>query len=161
CGEMGGIWFDGWWDKPEADWRLDKTYGMIHALQPAALVGSNHHRRPFPGEDFQMFEKHLPGRRTAEFNKDAEIGALPLETCETMNNSWGFNLTDRRYKSTRELVHYLVRAGGHAALGAVPGEGGAARRQFPPHRRTHAEREDPAPVRGAPPGDGPLDLQIR
>ena len=30
-------------------------------LQPQALVGSNHHRRPFPGEDFQMFEKDLPG----------------------------------------------------------------------------------------------------
>ncbi|HZM51983.1 MAG TPA: alpha-L-fucosidase, partial [Vicinamibacteria bacterium] len=114
-GEIGGIWFDGWWDKPEADWRLDKTYGMIHALQPAALVGSNHHKRPFPGEDFQMFEKDLPGGKTADFNKDAEIGALPLETCETMNNSWGFNLTDRRYKSTRDLVHYLVKAAGHGA----------------------------------------------
>jgi len=114
-GEIGGIWFDGWWDKPEADWRLDKTYGMIHALQPAALVGSNHHKRPFPGEDFQMFEKDLPGGKTADFNKDAEIGALPLETCETMNNAWGFNLTDRRYKSTRDLVHYLVKAAGHGA----------------------------------------------
>jgi alpha-L-fucosidase len=32
-----------------------------------------------------------------------------------MNNSWGFNLTDRRYKSTRDLVHYLVKAAGHGA----------------------------------------------
>jgi len=39
-GEIGGIWFDGWWDKPDADWRLDKTYSLIHSLQPAALVGS-------------------------------------------------------------------------------------------------------------------------
>jgi alpha-L-fucosidase len=114
-GEVGGIWFDGWWDRPEADWRLDKTYRLIHDLQPAALVGSNHHRRPNPGEDFQMFEKDLPGGRTAEFNKDAEIGELPLETCETMNNAWGFNLTDRRYKSTRDLVHYLARAAGNNA----------------------------------------------
>src|SRR5438128_2534795 len=29
-GEIGGIWFDGWWDKHKADWRLEKTYGMIH-----------------------------------------------------------------------------------------------------------------------------------
>ncbi len=114
-GEVGGIWFDGWWDRPEADWRLDKTYRLIHELQPAALVGSNHHRRPNPGEDFQMFEKDLPGGRTADFNKDAEIGDLPLETCETMNNSWGFNLTDRKYKSTRDLVHYLVKAAGNDA----------------------------------------------
>ena len=46
-----------------------------------------------------MFEKDLPGGRTPGFNKDAEIGDLPLETCETMNGSWGFNITDRRYKT--------------------------------------------------------------
>jgi alpha-L-fucosidase len=114
-GDIGGIWFDGWWDKPEADWRLGQTYGLIHQLQPAALIGSNHHKRPFPGEDFQMFEKDLPGQSTAEFNKEAEIGNLPLETCETMNNSWGFNVMDHRYKSTRELIHYLVKAAGHDA----------------------------------------------
>jgi alpha-L-fucosidase len=114
-GEIGGIWFDGWWDKPEADWRLGKTYTMIHSLQPAALVGSNHHRRPNPGEDFQMFEKDLPGRNTAGFNDQSEIGDLPLETCETMNNAWGFNITDRAYKSTKDLVRYLVRAAGNDA----------------------------------------------
>ena len=62
-----------------------------------------------------MFEKDLPGGRTAEFNKDAEIGDLPLETCETMNGAWGFNLTDRRYKSTAGLIRYLVRAAGSNA----------------------------------------------
>lgn len=111
-GDIGGIWFDGWWDRPEAEWQLDRTYGLIHQLQPQALIGANHHRRPFPGEDFQMFEKDLPGGRTADFNKDSEIGDLPLETCETINGAWGFNLTDRRYKSTRDLVRYLVRAAG-------------------------------------------------
>jgi alpha-L-fucosidase len=114
-GEIGGIWFDGWWDKPEADWRLERTYKMIHDLQPAALIGNNHHHLPFPGEDFQMFEKDLPGGRTAEFNREAKVGALPLETCETMNNAWGFNLTDGHYKSTRDLVHYLVKAAGNDA----------------------------------------------
>lgn len=114
-GPIGGIWFDGWWDKPEADWRLEKTYGLIHRLQPTALIGSNHHRTPFPGEDFQMFEKDLPGQKTAEFNKDAEIGALPLETCDTINKSWGYNKSDKKFKSTIELIHYLVRAAGYDA----------------------------------------------
>ncbi|PYV92604.1 MAG: alpha-L-fucosidase [Acidobacteria bacterium] len=113
-GEIGGIWFDGWWDKPDADWRLDKTYKLIHELQPQALVGNNHHRKPFAGEDFQMFEKDLPGGKTAEFNKDAEIGDLPLETCETINKSWGYNKNDKSFKSERELLHYLIRAGHNA-----------------------------------------------
>jgi len=114
-GEIGGIWFDGWWDKPDADWKLGTTYALIHKLQPQALIGSNHHRRPNPGEDFQMFEKDLPGGRSQSFNSDSEIGNLPLETCETMNGAWGFNITDRRYKSTREVIRYLVRAAGSNA----------------------------------------------
>ncbi len=111
-GDLGGIWFDGWWDRPEASWRLDETYELIHRLQPAALIGSNHHRAPLPGEDFQMFEKDLPGQNTAGFNEQSEIGALPLETTDTINRAWGFNITDTTYKSTRDLIHYLVRAAG-------------------------------------------------
>lgn len=37
-GPIGGIWFDGMWDKPDADWHLAKTYALIHELQPAALI---------------------------------------------------------------------------------------------------------------------------
>jgi alpha-L-fucosidase len=84
-------------------------------LQPAALVGSNHHLKPFDGEDFQMFEKDLPGQNTAGFNDRSEVGSLPLETCETINNAWGYNASDERFKSTKDLIHYLVRSAGHNA----------------------------------------------
>lgn len=114
-GEIGGIWFDGHWDRPQADWRLESTYRLIHGLQPAALIGSNHHLKPIPGEDFQMFEKDLPGQKTTGFNAEQEVGALPLETCETINGAWGYNKTDLRFKSTKSLIHYLVRAAGHNA----------------------------------------------
>jgi alpha-L-fucosidase len=110
-GPLGGIWFDGMWDKPEAPWRLDRTYALIHRLQPAALVIPNHHKAPLPGEDVQTFEQDLPGANTAGFNTK-EIGTLPLETSLTMNASWGFNLTDRRFKSVRETIGYLARAAG-------------------------------------------------
>lgn len=59
-----------------------------------------------------MFEKDLPGQHTTGFNPEQSISALPLETAETMNNSWGFNLTDEHYKSTADLIRYLVRAAG-------------------------------------------------
>jgi alpha-L-fucosidase len=111
-GPIAGIWFDGWWDRKDADWRLDRTYGLIHKLQPAALVGSNHHQAPFPGEDFQMFEKDLPGGNTSGFSGDSVVGKLPLETCETINGAWGWNIGDRRWKSPQELVRYLARAAG-------------------------------------------------
>ncbi|WP_226467311.1 alpha-L-fucosidase [Luteimonas panaciterrae] len=110
-GEIGGIWFDGMWDKPDADWRLGRTYDLIHRLQPSALVGSNHHKAPYPGEDFQMFEKDLPGANTAGFNT-AHISRLPLEACDTINGAWGYNAKDHSYKSSKELIHFLVRAAG-------------------------------------------------
>jgi alpha-L-fucosidase len=114
-GDIAGVWFDGWWDKPDADWHLDRTYRLIHSLQPAALIGNNHHRLPFRGEDFQMFEKDLPGQKTAEFNATSEVGRLPLETCDTINNAWGYNKDDKHFKSTARLIQYLARAAGYNA----------------------------------------------
>ncbi len=113
-GPIGGIWFDGMWDKPGADWRLPHTYALIHRLQPAALIVPNHHQAPLPGEDVQTFEQDLPGANTAGFNTE-QIGQRPLETSLTMNESWGFNITDRRYKAVPELIRYLVRAAGRDA----------------------------------------------
>jgi alpha-L-fucosidase len=110
-GEIGGIWFDGMWDKPNAEWHLERTYGLIHRLQPAALIGSNHHHSPYPGEDFQMFEQDLPGANSAGFNQTG-ISSLPLETCETINHSWGYTKDDKAFKSVPELIRYLVRAAG-------------------------------------------------
>jgi alpha-L-fucosidase len=132
-GDVAGIWFDGMWDKPEAEWRLGQTYSLIHRLQPAALVGSNHHKKPFDGEDFQMFEKDLPGQNTSGFSGDAEVGRLPLETCDTINRAWGYNASDKRFKSTRELIHYLVRAAGYGAnflLNVGPRPDGTIQEEF-------------------------------
>jgi alpha-L-fucosidase len=109
-----GIWFDGWWDRPDADWGLARTYGTIHRLRPEALIGNNHHVAPFPGEDFQMFEQDLPGRNTAGFN-EAGVASLPLETCRTMNNSWGYNEGDKAYRPLAEQIRYLVEAVGLGA----------------------------------------------
>lgn len=114
-GDIAGIWFDGWWDKKDADWRLRQTYDLIHELQPQCLIGNNHHEAPKPGEDFQMFEKDLPGHNTSGYSEDSVVGSLPLETCETMNHSWGFNLRDDNHKSPEELIHYLVKASGYNA----------------------------------------------
>ena len=124
-GEIGGIWFDGHWDQthPEGsadrtsriNWHYDEIYGLIHKLQPQCLVGNNHHLTPFAGEDFQMFEKDLPGENNSGLSYQVASQNLPLETCETMNNSWGFNITDTSYKTVQQLIHYLVNAAGRNA----------------------------------------------
>ncbi len=112
-GPIGGIWFDGLWDKPDADWHLTKTYALIHQLQPAAVIIPNHHQTPRPGEDVQTFERDLPGQNTAGFNTKYVSNQLPLESSNTLNDSWGFNLGDSKYKSPEEVEQLLVRAAGN------------------------------------------------
>jgi len=99
---------------PRVNWHFREIYDLIHKLQPQCLVGNNHHITPLPGEDFQMFEKDLPGGNTTGFG-GASVSPLPLETCETINNSWGFNITDDKYKSLKQLIDYLVKAAGYNA----------------------------------------------
>ena len=117
-GEIGAIWFDGWWDHDEDsipfDWQLQEQYAMIHRLQPQCLVGNNHHQVPFSGEDIQLFERDLPGENKAGLSGQ-EISRLPLETCQTMNGMWGYKLIDQEYKSTDTLIQYLVGAAGKGA----------------------------------------------
>jgi len=120
-GEVGGIWFDGHWDHVDwdgknwgdlnVDWHYDELYPLIHDLQPAALIANNHHVDPLPGEDFQAFERTLPGEQHDGWG-GPDPSALPLESARTMNGSWGYNLQDTDYKSFKELIDMLVKSAG-------------------------------------------------
>ncbi|MBI4553349.1 MAG: alpha-L-fucosidase [Candidatus Latescibacteria bacterium] len=114
-GEIGMIWFDGYWPAHEPPaphfleggaWDLAGTYDLIHTLQPQALIGNNHHVTPLPGEDFQMFEQDLPGENTAGFNAPS-IGDRVLESCLTINKNWGYNPNDHEHKSVPDLIRFL------------------------------------------------------
>lgn len=111
------LWFDGAWDHKEKTfkWRFEELYEFIHSLKPSCLVGNNHHKAPLQGEDFQMFERDLPGENTAGHSGGQEISQLPLETCQTMNGAWGYSVKDQNYKSTETLIQYLVRTAGKGA----------------------------------------------
>lgn len=119
-GEIGAIWFDGYWDHDQDsvpfNWELREQYNLIHRLQPQCLIGNNHHEEVKPGEDIQIFERDLPGQNTAGFvEQTPEVSQLPLETCETMNGMWGYQVTDQNYKSTDDLIRLLVRTAGMGA----------------------------------------------
>ena len=126
-GPVGCIWFDGDWDqikkpapgekiKIDFDWQYGRIYELIHSLQPSCLVGNNHHRVNIPGEDIQIFERDVPGENTAGYSRTNSISeSLPLETCQTMNKSWGYNITDDAFKSKEEIIRLLVRTAGRNA----------------------------------------------
>ena len=142
-GPVMSIWFDGHWDQtnPEGhadrtsliDWKYDQLYSLIHQLQPACMIGNNHHLDPIEGEDFQMFEKDLPGENKSGLSFQQPSDALPLETCETMNDSWGYNVTDRNYKTVKQVIHLLVNTAGRNAnllLNVGPMPNGEIQKEF-------------------------------
>lgn len=132
-GEIACIWFDGDWPRhaldesnayfaPGGSFEYDTLYDMIHTLQPDAVIHNNRHDRPLPGEDVQGFEQDLPGENTTGFN-ETRIFDLPIEVCMTINDHWGYHADDHNHKSTRTLIHKLIRSaayGGNYLLNVGP-----------------------------------------
>ncbi len=119
-GPIACVWFDGDWPRHKLDesnahfaaggsFEYDALYDMIHMLQPDAYIANNRHEKPLPGEDIQGFEQDLPGENTAGFNT-TETYDLPMEVCMTINDSWGVHDSDDNHKSTRQLVHNLIKS---------------------------------------------------
>jgi alpha-L-fucosidase len=123
-GPIAGIWFDGHWDQTShenrtshetfVDWHYPEIYELIHRLQPECLIANNHHLPPIEGEDYQIFERDIPGENKSGLSGQ-KVSRLPLETCETINNTWGFSITDSNFKSVKELLHLLIRTAGTGA----------------------------------------------
>ena len=102
--------------RPDADWRLQKTYSLIHRLQPNALIGNNHHRKPVDGEDFQMVRERLAGRQYGRFQLSIpSLVACRSKLARRSTTRGVTNKTDKKVKSTKDLVQYLVRAAGSNA----------------------------------------------
>ncbi len=124
-GPIYGIWFDGHWDQVESlpggksgkqkrAWHYDEIYKRIHDLQPGCMIVNNHHLAVFNGEDFQTFERDLPGENTGGgYSADAGISeSLPLETSDIIGKSWGYVTNDTVNRSTKELIHLLIKSAG-------------------------------------------------
>lgn len=109
-GRIGGIWFDGIWDKrrkPEDDWEEDALYGLIRSLQPEAMIMNNYglHRCGevgHPAIDSFLFERGKP------FTVDNADRPRAGEMCEVVNDHWGYAAKDCNYKSVPTLIEELV-----------------------------------------------------
>ena len=141
------------------------TYALIHELQPAALVGNNHHRRRSRARTSRCSRRTCRARTRPASTSSRRSATLPLETCETMNGAWGYNKTDGGYKSTKQLVQLPRAGGGHDAnlllnVGPRPdgtiqpefvdaaGRGGAVAAEERRVDLRHARRADPAAAVG-------------
>lgn len=144
-GEVACFWFDGDWPRHHISeenayfaaggpFEYEALYGLIRDLQPDAVIQNNRHDKPLPGEDIQGFEQDLPGANTTGFNTTT-IYDMPVEVCMTINDNWGIHFKDHNHKSTRQLVHNLVKSasmGGNYLLNVGPSASGSI---LPEHAR--------------------------
>lgn len=104
-GKIGGIWFDGMWNKWDADWEEDALYGLIRTYQPDCMIINNTglNKRGELGHielDSVTFECGRP----QAINMEDSPKYIASEMCQTLNSHWGYAAYDLNYKSFATLL---------------------------------------------------------
>lgn len=107
-GKIGGLWFDGNWSKPDADWKEEELYATIRKYQPEAMIINNTgmNARGAAGGieiDAVTFEQGRP----EPLNREGMVKYLAAEMCQTVNDHWGIGKYDINYKSPAELIENI------------------------------------------------------
>ena len=108
-GPIGGLWFDGKWSKPTADWEEDALYGMIRKYQKDAIIVNNTgmEERGALGNielDSVTFERGKP----QPINLEDSPRYIASEMCEVLNEHWGYARLDLNYSSMKEIIEDLA-----------------------------------------------------
>ena len=108
-GPIGGLWFDGTWSKPGADWEEDALYATIRRYQPEAIIVNNTgmDSRGALGNielDSVTFERGKP----QPMNLEDSPRYIASEMCEVLNNHWGYADLDLGYLSTSDVIGILA-----------------------------------------------------
>lgn len=107
-GKIGGLWFDGNWSKPDADWKVGELYATIRKYQPEAMIINNtgldaRGEAGHPEIDSVTFEQGRP----TPMDRSNMSKYIAAEMCYTLNDHWGCGYGDFNYKSPKELIECL------------------------------------------------------
>lgn len=107
-GEIGGIWFDGKWSKPDEDWEEDALYSLIRSYQPEAMIINNTGlgARGALGHielDSVTFERGRPG----PINLADSPKYIASEMCQIFADHWGYAKYDFNFKGLPEIIEDL------------------------------------------------------
>lgn len=108
-GPIGGLWFDGTWSKPGADWEEDALYATIRRYQPEAIIVNNTgmESRGTLGNmelDSVTFERGKP----QPINLADSPRYIASEMCEVLNNHWGYASLDLSYMAMADVIRNLA-----------------------------------------------------
>jgi alpha-L-fucosidase len=127
-GPIGGLWFDGNWSKPDADWKEDALYATIRKHQPEAIIVNNTGLEARgalgnPEIDSVTFEQGRP----TPLDRKGVSKYVAAEMCQTMNAHWGLGKSDYNYMSPRDIIENLCacrKVGANYLLNVGPTAGG-------------------------------------
>lgn len=128
-GKIGGLWFDGMWDKPEEDWQEDALYGMIRAHQPEAMIINNTGLSALGALghielDSVTFERGKP------FPVNMDKKYIASEMCEVFGSHWGYAKEDLNFKAPAAMICELAdcrRCGSNMLMNLGPMGDGSIR----------------------------------
>ena len=108
-GKIGGLWFDGMWDKPDVNWEEDALYGTIRKYQPDAMIINNTglQARGALGHielDSVTFERGKP----QPLNMEGAPKYVASEMCEIFGRHWAYASEDLDYKGPGEMIKELA-----------------------------------------------------
>lgn len=114
-GKLDIIWWDFSYDKMTGEaWRARDLIQMMHTLQPGIIMNNRLFKDVLnPNGDFATPEQYVPPTGTGS----------DWETCQTMNETWGYKPHDHQYKSSKQLIRQLtevVSKGGNYLLNVGP-----------------------------------------
>lgn len=130
-GKIGGLWFDGMWSKPDADWEEDALYACIRAHQPEAMIINNTGlgAQGALGHielDSVTFERGKP----QPLNMEGAPKYVASEMCQVFADHWGYAQEDLNYKSPADMIRDLAvcrRYGSNLLMNVGPMEDGTLR----------------------------------
>lgn len=109
------LWFDGDWEHSSEEWNTDQTLDLLKSYNPNIIINS---RLDGKG-DYETPEQGIPVV-TPQANN--------WELCYTMNDSWGYQPFDKKYKSPNMIVRTLadvISMGGNLLVDIGPKEDGS------------------------------------
>ncbi len=88
-------WFDGDWEQSAEQWKAKEIRDLLLEKTPTTIINS----RLQGYGDYATPEQGVPIQKPSNNY---------WELCMTMNNSWGYQPNDNKYKSTNQLIRILV-----------------------------------------------------
>lgn len=107
-GKIGGLWFDGNWSKPDADWKEDALYATIRKHQPEAMIINNTGLSAMGKVgDVEIDSVTFENGQAEPLNREGMKKYVAAEMCHTINDHWGIGSNDINYKSPGEIIESL------------------------------------------------------